>query len=30
MSWLEKIIPGIAARSEAKRSNKVPEGLWEK
>jgi len=30
MSWLEKIIPGIAARSEVKRSNKVPEGLWEK
>jgi len=29
MSWLEKIIPGVAARSEAK-SNKVPEGLWEK
>jgi len=30
MSWLEKIIPGVAARSEEKRSNKVPEGLWEK
>ena len=30
MSWLEKIIPGVATRSEVKRSNKVPEGLWEK
>jgi len=29
MSWLEKIIPSIS-RSETKRSNKVPEGLWEK
>lgn len=29
MSWLEKIIPSVV-RSEGKRSNKVPEGLWEK
>ncbi|ACE84422.1 acetyl-CoA carboxylase, carboxyltransferase subunit beta [Cellvibrio japonicus] len=29
MSWLEKIIPSIS-RTETKRSNKVPEGLWEK
>lgn len=29
MSWLDKIIPN-AVRSEGKRSNKVPEGLWEK
>lgn len=29
MSWLEKIIPSIS-RSETKRTNKVPEGLWEK
>ena len=29
MSWLDKIIPGVV-RSEGKRSNKVPEGLWEK
>lgn len=29
MSWLDKIIPSIS-RTETKRSNKVPEGLWEK
>lgn len=29
MSWLDKIIPSVV-RSEGKRSNKVPEGLWEK
>lgn len=29
MSWLDKIIPN-AVRSDGKRSNKVPEGLWEK
>lgn len=29
MSWLDKIIPSVS-RSETKRSNKVPEGLWEK
>jgi len=29
MSWLEKIIPSVV-RSEGKRANKVPEGLWEK
>jgi acetyl-CoA carboxylase carboxyl transferase subunit beta len=29
MSWLEKIIPSVV-RSEGTRSNKVPEGLWEK
>lgn len=29
MSWLDKIIPNVV-RSEGKRSNKVPEGLWEK
>lgn len=29
MSWLEKIIPSIS-RTETKRTNKVPEGLWEK
>lgn len=29
MSWLEKIIPSVV-RSEGKRTNKVPEGLWEK
>lgn len=29
MSWLDKIIPSIS-RSDTKRSNKVPEGLWEK
>lgn len=29
MSWLDKIIPSVS-KSEAKRSNKVPEGLWEK
>lgn len=29
MSWLEKIIPSVV-RSEGIRSNKVPEGLWEK
>lgn len=29
MSWLEKIIPSIS-RTDTKRSNKVPEGLWEK
>jgi acetyl-CoA carboxylase carboxyl transferase subunit beta len=29
MSWLEKIIPS-GIRSEGKRANKVPEGLWEK
>ena len=29
MSWLEKIIPSVV-RSETKRTNKVPEGLWEK
>jgi len=30
MSWLEKIIPGVATRAESNRTNKVPEGLWEK
>jgi acetyl-CoA carboxylase carboxyl transferase subunit beta len=29
MSWLDKIIPSIS-RTDTKRSNKVPEGLWEK
>jgi acetyl-CoA carboxylase carboxyl transferase subunit beta len=29
MSWLDKIMPSVV-RSEGKRSNKVPEGLWEK
>ncbi|WP_027330890.1 acetyl-CoA carboxylase, carboxyltransferase subunit beta [Marinimicrobium agarilyticum] len=29
MSWLEKIVPSMA-RSEVKRSSKVPEGLWKK
>lgn len=29
MSWLEKIVPNVV-RSEGKRSNKVPEGLWKK
>ncbi|HTF98703.1 MAG TPA: acetyl-CoA carboxylase, carboxyltransferase subunit beta [Cellvibrio sp.] len=29
MSWLDKIIPSIS-RTETKRTNKVPEGLWEK
>ncbi|MGD8176452.1 acetyl-CoA carboxylase, carboxyltransferase subunit beta [Marinimicrobium sp. ARAG 43.8] len=29
MSWLEKIVPSMA-RSEGKRSSKVPEGLWKK
>lgn len=29
MSWLNKIIPSIS-RSDTARSNKVPEGLWEK
>ncbi len=29
MSWLDKIIPSVV-RSEGKKSNKVPEGLWEK
>lgn len=29
MSWLDRIIPNVV-RSEGKRSNKVPEGLWEK
>jgi len=29
MSWLDKIIPSVS-RTETKRSNKVPEGLWEK
>ena len=29
MSWLDKIIPSVS-RTDTKRSNKVPEGLWEK
>jgi acetyl-CoA carboxylase carboxyl transferase subunit beta len=29
MSWLEKIVPNVV-RSDGKRSNKVPEGLWKK
>ncbi len=29
MSWLEKLVPN-AVRSDGKRSNKVPEGLWKK
>ena len=29
MSWLDKIIPSVS-RTDAKRSSKVPEGLWEK
>lgn len=29
MSWLDKIIPSIS-RTETKRSNKIPEGVWEK
>ncbi|MGN0921429.1 MAG: acetyl-CoA carboxylase, carboxyltransferase subunit beta [Cellvibrio sp.] len=29
MSWLNKIIPSIS-RSDTTRSNKIPEGLWEK
>lgn len=29
MSWLDKIIPSVS-RTDTKRTNKVPEGLWEK
>ncbi len=29
MSWLDKIIPSVS-RTDTKRSNKIPEGLWEK
>ena len=31
MSWLDKIVPSVARRNEAKRNaSKVPEGLWKK
>lgn len=30
MSWLDKIIPSISRADTHQRSNKVPEGLWEK
>ncbi len=30
MSWLEKIIPSVVRSEGKQRSNKVPEGLWEK